>query len=151
MLKKKLNKKGFSLVELIVVIAIMAILAAIIIPTVTNKINDANKGSADQAASGVANGIQSDITSINAGLTTNLTYLQAGEAGADGKRPISVKAPYNAVFDQGNAKVTITPNEGVTEITVTAKVGNQTSDTYTVAVADGKITIDAEGEAGGGD
>ncbi len=139
MLKKKLNKKGFSLVELIVVIAIMAILAAIIIPTVTNKINDANKGSADQAASGVANGIQSDITSINAGLTTNLTYLSVTGEG-EGKT-ISVKAPYNAEFDQGNAKVTITPNEGTTTITVTAKVGNQDSDTYTVAVADGKITI----------
>lgn len=130
MLKKKLNKKGFSLVELIVVIAIMAILAAIIIPTVTSKINDANKGSANQAASGVANGIQSDITSINSGLTSNLTYLDATKA---------PKAPYDAAFEQGNATVTITA--ATDAITVTAQVGNQTSDTYTVAVADGKITI----------
>lgn len=133
MLKKKLNKKGFSLVELIVVIAIMAILAAIIIPTVTNKINDANKGSANQAASGVANGIQSDITSINAGLTTNLTYLSAEKA---------VNSTYSAPFNQGNATVTITAATAG-YITVTAKVGNQTSDTYNIATADGKITIGA--------
>ena len=41
------NNKGFSLVELIVVIAIMAILAAVAIPTFAGFITKANKG-ADQ-------------------------------------------------------------------------------------------------------
>ncbi len=39
---RKTNKKGFTLVELVIVIAILAILAAIAIPTVTNVINTAN-------------------------------------------------------------------------------------------------------------
>ena len=39
---KKTNKKGFTLVELVIVIAILAILAAIAIPTVTNVIGTAN-------------------------------------------------------------------------------------------------------------
>jgi len=38
---KKLNKKGFTLIELIVVIAILAILAAILIPSLTNYIQKA--------------------------------------------------------------------------------------------------------------
>jgi len=39
---KKTNKKGFTLVELVVVIAILAILAAIAVPTVSNIITTAN-------------------------------------------------------------------------------------------------------------
>lgn len=39
---KKLNKKGFTLIELIVVIAIIAILAAILIPALLDYIDAAN-------------------------------------------------------------------------------------------------------------
>lgn len=43
MFKKVKNKKGFTLIELIVVIAILAVLAAIIIPTVAQNIASANQ------------------------------------------------------------------------------------------------------------
>ncbi len=42
-LKTKTNKKGFTLVELIMVVALIAILAAIAVPTVTNVIKTANE------------------------------------------------------------------------------------------------------------
>lgn len=42
MFKKVKNKKGFTLIELIVVIAILAVLAAIIIPTVASSLDRAN-------------------------------------------------------------------------------------------------------------
>ena len=45
---KKLNKKGFTLIELIVVIAILAILAAILIPAITGYIKRAENAK-DQA------------------------------------------------------------------------------------------------------
>ena len=60
---KKSNKKGFTLVELIVVIAIMAILAAVLVPTVTSKIKDANESAADSSCSALANSIQADVMS----------------------------------------------------------------------------------------
>ena len=47
---KKSNKNGFTIVELVIVIAVIAILAAVLIPTFSNVINKANDSKALQAA-----------------------------------------------------------------------------------------------------
>ncbi len=46
---KKLNKKGFTIVELVIVIAVIAILAAVLIPTFSSVVNKANESSALQS------------------------------------------------------------------------------------------------------
>ncbi len=46
----KNNKKGFTIVELVIVIAVIAILAAVLIPTFSNVIDNAHKSSDLQAA-----------------------------------------------------------------------------------------------------
>ena len=45
---KKMNKKGFTIVELVIVIAVIAILAAVMIPTFGGIIKKANESSALQ-------------------------------------------------------------------------------------------------------
>ena len=47
---KKMNKKGFTIVELVIVIAVIAILAAVMIPTFGGIIKKANKSSVEQTA-----------------------------------------------------------------------------------------------------
>ena len=42
-MKKKILKRGFTIVELVIVIAVIAILAAILIPTFTSVVNNANE------------------------------------------------------------------------------------------------------------
>ena len=46
---KKTNKKGFTIVELVIVIAVIAILAAVLIPTFTNVVKKANDSACLQA------------------------------------------------------------------------------------------------------
>ena len=45
---KKMNKKGFTIVELVIVIAVIGILAAVLIPTFSSVIEKANKSAAEQ-------------------------------------------------------------------------------------------------------
>lgn len=47
---KKMNKKGFTIVELVIVIAVIAILAAVLIPTFSSVVNSANASAAQQQA-----------------------------------------------------------------------------------------------------
>ena len=47
---KRNNKKGFTIVELVIVIAVIAILSSVLIPTFGGIVDKANKSAAEQAA-----------------------------------------------------------------------------------------------------
>lgn len=47
---KKLNKKGFTIVELVIVISVIAILSAVMIPTFTSAVRNAKESAALQDA-----------------------------------------------------------------------------------------------------
>ena len=60
--KKKMNQKGFTLVELIIVIAILGILVALFVPRIMGNVEDARKSKEISNARTIA----SEITSFNA-------------------------------------------------------------------------------------
>ena len=61
---KKTNKKGFTLVELLVVIAIIAIIAAVAVPVTITQIDKAKIGAATDEANNVKNALNSILTEL---------------------------------------------------------------------------------------
>ena len=114
---KKSNKKGFTLVELIVVIAIMAILAAVLVPTITNKIKDANSSAAKSDVASLASGIQADLMSIHAGTFSGLTYFDdithAAAAATDTEISAKLKAaPEGVTYNKDTSGKIIISKKG---------------------------------------
>lgn len=65
-IRKMKNKKGFTLVELIVVLVILAILAALLIPALTGYISKANKQKVEAECRMAVMAIQTQATEIYA-------------------------------------------------------------------------------------
>ncbi len=61
------NKKAFTLVELIIVVAIIGVLSGILIPILVSVVRDANVASANTAANDVRKFVNTWITTVNAG------------------------------------------------------------------------------------
>ena len=76
---KRNNKKGFTIVELVIVIAVIAILSAVLIPTFGSVIADANATAAMQEARNAYTGFLSDAKKVTALGTTSLYVV--GEDG----------------------------------------------------------------------
>lgn len=88
LMKRKLNKKGFTLIELIVVIAIVAVLAVVGIPAIAGQVSKANQATLDSNANLIAKQAQimitqqevagADLTAIKAAVTKDTVAAAAG-------------------------------------------------------------------------
>ncbi len=73
---KRNNKKGFTIVELVIVIAVIAILAGVLIPTFSNLITKANESKALQEANAALKTVMID-DAVNGELTED-SYSEGG-------------------------------------------------------------------------
>ena len=119
---KKTNRKGFTIVELVIVIAVIAILAAVMIPTFSNLVGKANESAALQEATAAYKQALVEVLADGKVDANETVYLKNGAGVAAGTDGIE----WTFVFaDQNNATVTVAD----------ATFG------YTVAVADGEVTV----------
>lgn len=111
---KRTNKKGFTITELVIVIAVIGILAAVLIPTFTGVVEDANKSAALQTA-------RNAYTMLTAHDAENNTVPESYNGYA-----FIVDNKYVVTIDAGELKV----------------VEGKTAANYTLADAD-KVTVAA--------
>lgn len=101
---RKSNKKGFTLVELVVVIAIIGVLAAILIPTMMNYVKKARLKTANSNAKLVFTTVNNKCADIVSdgdkcdGLTVGVTKVSDWKGETDKVK----KAVYDALNDNGD-------------------------------------------------
>lgn len=118
-----MNKsKGFTLVELMIVVAIVGIIAAFAYPSYREQVSQSRRGDCSGALVGLANAMERHYT-------INSTYLGAAAAGADSGAPAIF--PTSCPLDGGAPTYDLTITAATTASTFTvqaAPTGSQAGD-----------------------
>lgn len=124
MFKKLKNKKGFTLVELIVVLVILAILAALLVPALTGYIDKAREKSLASEASMVLTAAQATVSEAYG--TGDITVTKGGT---------DDEPTYTVAFKNDDVKTA-----AAAQINQLAEVKKGASWTFSFEVADSKAT-----------
>lgn len=129
----KKNKKGFTLVELIVVLVIIAILAAILIPTMSGYIGRARKSSAQSSAKSMVTACAAAATDlVGAGKTVDVKKSDFTSAAVS----------YGAVFYKADATTDKCIYSVVVDVDGAVTSLEYKEGAYTVTYSSGKYTVE---------
>lgn len=132
-MKKRLNKKGFTLVELLVVIVIIGILAAVIIPNVANNIEKANKSAAQQEAEAAYKNLLTKLNLSTEAMPARLVYL-------GGKYIVSI--------ENGSLGTTIEPATAISTLKADSNAtdfSDKATETVKIEVTEGTVAAVKDG------
>ena len=134
---KKINKKGFTLAELLIVVAIIGVLVAISIPIFTAQLKKA------RLATNQANA-RAAYAAVVAGL------LNADKSSGSGTYDVKKGALTGAVSDTATGgDITTTPNEWTVDSCPNEKLLSETATTWTVYINDAATNPGVTYSAGG--
>lgn len=98
-MKKLLNKKGFTIVELVIVIAVIAILAAVLIPTFSNVVDSAKETATLQEAKGTLDSYIGVMSSNGDSLPEGTVFIvYENEAAADANKESNKKEKVSGAY-----------------------------------------------------
>ncbi len=135
MKKENMNNKGFSLVELIIVIAIMAILIVVLAPQYLKYVEKSRNSTDMQNATEIVNAIQvyaadPDVTSNRFAAGTVKITADSSSVAADTQTTAFEAAMSNAGLDVGSKKCVSTTAWTAYTITMTVGADGDVSFTY---------------------
>ncbi len=123
--QKKLGNKGFSLVELIVVIAIMAILVGVLAPVLIRNIEKSRESKDLQALDSVKSAVTTALARedcykelVGTSETTYTFTLSSGDLSAPGKTLTNTNPELASILGSNGVKLSSTNLKDLTSITV---------------------------------
>ena len=108
----KRNQRGFTIVELVIVIAVIAILAAVLIPTFTSLINKANISADQQAVRQMNTALAIDEAENGRAETVEQALDVLNKAGYKANEYIALADGYQFYWDQSTNRVVLYTNNG---------------------------------------